>query len=126
MKTFKKIASLLLRVGISVILLIILFKFNKIDIHDLITDIKKTDKLFLTMGFIISFFGYFLGFLRWRMLLNATNIYIPLKKLISSFSGGVFFNVFLPSTIGGDIVRSADLAEHTKKTKEVIATVSLD
>ncbi len=126
MATFKKIASLLFRVGISVILLVILFKFNKINIHDLLAGIKRADKLLLTTGFIISSFGYFLGFLRWRMLLNAANIYIPLKKLISSFSGGLFFNIFLPSTIGGDIVRSADLAEHTKKAKEVIATVFLD
>ncbi|MEI6831329.1 MAG: lysylphosphatidylglycerol synthase transmembrane domain-containing protein [Candidatus Omnitrophota bacterium] len=126
MATFKKIASILLRVGISIILLVILFKFNKIDIGGLVTDIKRTDKLFLATGFVIFFFGYFLGFLRWRMLLKAANICIPLKKLISSFSGGIFFNVFLPSTIGGDIVRSADLAEHTKRAKTVIATVFLD
>ncbi|MDD5097337.1 MAG: lysylphosphatidylglycerol synthase transmembrane domain-containing protein [Candidatus Omnitrophica bacterium] len=126
MATFKKIASILLRLGISVILLVVLFKFNKIDIGDLAADIKRADKLLLVTGFIIAFLGYFLGFLRWQMLLKAANIQIPLKKLISSFSGGVFFNIFLPSTIGGDIVRSADLAEHTKKAKEVIATVFLD
>ena len=126
MLTFKKIASLLVRIGISLILLVILFKFNKIDIHDLITDIQRADKLLLAVGFAIFFFSYFLGFLRWQMLLKAASISIPLKKLISSFSGGVFFSIFLPSTIGGDIVRSADLAEHTRKTKEVIATVFLD
>ena len=126
MVTFKKIASLLVRIGISLILLVILFKFNKIDIHDLITDIQRADKLFLAVGFAIFFFSYFLGFLRWQMLLKAASISIPLKKLISSFSGGVFFSIFLPSTIGGDIVRSADLAEHTRKAKEVIATVFLD
>ena len=126
MVTFKKIASLLVRIGISLILLVILFKFNKIDIHDLITDIQRADKLLLAVGFAIFFFSYFLGFLRWQMLLKAASISIPLKKLISSFSGGVFFSIFLPSTIGGDIVRSADLAEHTRKAKEVIATVFLD
>ena len=126
MATFRKIASILLRVGISIILLVILFKFNKIDIHDLVTDIRSADKLLLAGGFVIFFFGYFLGFLRWRMLLRAADICIPLKKLISSFSGGVFFSIFLPSTIGGDIVRSADLAEHTRKAKTVIATVFLD
>ncbi|MCG2713797.1 MAG: flippase-like domain-containing protein [Candidatus Omnitrophica bacterium] len=126
MTTFKKIASILLRVGISIILLVILFKFNKININDLVNDIKGTNKLLLIIGFVIFFLSYILGFLRWRMLLKAASICIPLKKLISSFSGGVFFNVFLPSTIGGDIVRSADLAEHTQKAKTVIATVFLD
>jgi hypothetical protein len=92
----------------------------------LINDIKGTDKHLLLAGFLIFFLVYFLGFLRWEMLLKAVGIRIPLKKLISSFSGGIFFSIFLPSTIGGDLVRAADLAEHTKKAKEVIATVFLD
>ena len=126
MATFKKILSIFVRIGISLILLVILFKFNKIDMGDLVADIKSADKLFLTIGFGVFFLVYFLGFLRWQMLLKAANIKIPLKKIISSFSGGIFFSIFLPSTIGGDIVRSADLGEHTRKVREVIATVFLD
>ncbi|TRZ93611.1 UPF0104 family protein, partial [bacterium] len=126
MGTLKKVLAVLFRVGISIILLVLLFKFNKIDIHNLANDIKGADKLFLCTGFAIFFLVYFLGFLRWQMLLKATRIHIPLRKLISSFSGGIFFSIFLPSTIGGDVVRSADLAEHTKKAKEVVATVFLD
>ena len=126
MNAFKKIASVLFRVSISFILLALLFKFNKIDIHDLINDIKGADSLFLCAAFAVFFLGYLLGFLRWQMLLKAAGIRIPLKRLISSFSGGIFFSIFLPSTIGGDVVRTADLAEHTNKAKEVIATVFLD
>jgi glycosyltransferase 2 family protein len=126
MVKFKNILSLILRIGVSAVLLVLLFRFNKIDIHALIDDIKGADKLFLAVGFAVFFCGYFLGFLRWRMLLEAAGINISLKRLISSFSGGIFFSIFLPSTIGGDFVRTIDLAEHTKKAKEVIATVFLD
>jgi len=122
----KNILSLLLRISISILLLVLLFKFNKIDIKVLADEIKNSDKFFLSVGFIVLSFIYFLGFLRWKMLLSAAGINISLKRLISSFSGGVFFSIFLPSTIGGDLVRAADLAGHTKKTKEVIATVFLD
>lgn len=126
MVIFKKIVSVLFRISVSIILLALLFKFNKIDIHDLANDIKAADSLFLCIGFAVFFLGYFLGFLRWRMLLKAAGIHIPLKKLVSSFSGGVFFSIFLPSTIGGDVVRTADLAEHTNRAKEIVATVFLD
>ena len=126
MDSIKKALVTLLRLGISVILLILLFKFNKIDIHELASDIKSADKVFLTIGFLVFFLVYFLGFLRWHMLLKATGINIPIKRLVISYSGGVFFSIFLPSTIGGDLVRTVDLAGHTKKTKEVIATVFLD
>ncbi len=126
MVDFKKILSVLLRVSISIILLALLFKLNKIDIRDLANDIRGVNKLLLGAGFAVFFLGYLLGFLRWRMLLLGAGIQISLKKLISSFSGGIFFSIFLPSTIGGDVVRTADLAEHTRKAKEVIATVFLD
>jgi len=126
MTKVKNILSVLIRIGVSILLLILLFKFNKIDLRILISDIKSADKLLLIAGFLCYFLVYFLGFLRWQMLLKTIGINIPLKKLISSFSGGIFFSIFLPSTIGGDLVRAADLAEHTKKAKEVIATVFLD
>lgn len=60
------------------------------------------------------------------MLLEATQLMIPLKRIIISFSGGIFFNLFLPSSIGGDLVRCIDLSVHTKKPSEVLATVFLD
>jgi len=126
MVRIKSTLSVLLRISVSILLLVLLFKFNKIDLQVLINDIKSTDKRLLTMGFLFFFFVYFLGFLRWKMLLKTIGINIPLKRLISSFSGGIFFSIFLPSTIGGDLVRAADLVEHTKKAKEVIATVFLD
>lgn len=126
MPRVKNTLLVLLRIGVSILLLALLFKFNKIDLQVLINDIRSTDKRLLAAGFLAYFFVYFLGFLRWRMLLNTVGISISLKRLISSFSGGIFFSIFLPSTIGGDLVRAADLAEHTKKAKEVIATVFLD
>jgi uncharacterized protein (TIRG00374 family) len=126
MARLKKLLSLILRLVISAVFLIFLFKFNKIDLHALINDIKCADRLFLALGFIIFPIVHILSFLRWQMLLKATGIKIPLKKLISSFCGGVFFNIFLPSAIGGDLVRTADLVAHTQKAKQIIATVFLD
>lgn len=126
MAKLKDIFFLLLRIAVSFLLLILLFKFNKIDIKELLEEIRSADKFFLAAGFIIFSAVYLLGFLRWRMLINAVGINIPLRKLTSSFSAGLFFSIFLPSTIGGDVVKTADLAGHTKKAKEVFTTVFLD
>lgn len=126
MDLIKKTLVLFLRLGISILLLTLLFRFNKIEINELAVDIKSADKLFLALGFLTFFFVHFFGFLRWLMLLRAAGIHIPVKRLVISFSGGAFFSIFLPSTIGGDLIRTADLAGYTKKTKEVIATVFLD
>lgn len=122
--SFKKILSILLRISISIVLLFFLFK--GVDRKTLFSLIKNTDKLLLFFAFIVFFMIQPLGLYRWKMLLKAVDIHLPLKRVISSFSSGIFFNLFLPSTIGGDLVRSMDLAAHTKKPKEVVATVLLD
>ena len=47
---------------------------------------------------------------RWGVLLTAQNIRLPFRTLTSSFLVATFFNNFLPSNIGGDVVRVADTA----------------
>lgn len=126
MAAFKKIFSFVLRIGISAALLVFLFKFNKIDVRVLGDVIRKADKPILLFAFFIFFFSYLLCLLRWNMLLKAAGINISLKRVIVSYSGGIFFNLLLPSAIGGDVTRSIDLAAHTKKGAEVVATVFLD
>lgn len=120
----KKVSAVLLRISISVALLI--FLFRGIDEKTLFKLIRDSDKLFLFYGALIYFLVYPLALFRWNMLLKAARIHLPLKRVVISYVGGIFFNLFLPSTIGGDFMRSMDLAKHTKKTKEIVATVFLD
>ncbi len=124
MKTLKKTLNVFLRIAISVALLI--FLSRKADENSLLEVVKKVDKPLLFLAFLVFFLAYALWFWRWIMLLKAVKINLPLKRVITSFSGGIFFSLFLPSTIGGDFLRSFDLVRYTKKPKEVIATILLD
>jgi len=124
MRIFKKIASLILRVSVSIILLV--FLFNLVDKKNLIQIIKNADKPLLLIAFFILFASYALCIFRWDMLLRAAKVHLPFKRVIISGAGGMFFSLFLPSTIGGDLIRSIDLAIYTKRTHEVVATVLLD
>lgn len=123
---FKKIIPLVLRIGISIILLFFLFKFQHVDTREVLKSIKNADKGLLLLALVIYFSAYILCLFRWDMLLKGAKIHLSLKRVIISFSGGVFFNALLPSTIGGDLVRSIDLATHTQRPREVVATVLLD
>jgi len=124
MKIFKKVLGLVLKVCISVIVLFLLFR--QIDAKSVLSIIKNTNKPLLFLSFLVTSSVYILCFFRWKMLLSLSGIKPAISRLVSPFAGGVFFNLFLPSTIGGDFVRSADLGMHTKKTNEVVATVILD
>ncbi|MFH1397247.1 MAG: lysylphosphatidylglycerol synthase transmembrane domain-containing protein [Candidatus Omnitrophota bacterium] len=124
MKVIKKIFTIIFRVGISILLLY--FLFNQVDKKSLLEIVKKADSLILFLAAGVFFLNYVLCFFRWEMILKALNVNLSRKKLLVPFTGGIFFNLFLPSTIGGDFVRSVDLAVHTKKAKEVVASVFLD
>ena len=124
MTMHKKILSIILRISTSVILLIFLFK--QVDKKGMLELIRSADKYLLFLAFLMSSCVYILCLWRWEMILKRIEIHLPLKRVITSFAGGVFFSLFLPSTIGGDLVRSVDLAAHTKRPREVVATVLLD
>jgi len=48
---------------------------------------------------------------RWRLLLAAQHVVVPTRTLSESYWVGLFFNNFLPSNIGGDVVRIADTSQ---------------
>lgn len=124
MPLFKRILSLVARIGISALLL--LFLFRDIHISSIFQLIRSADRFFLWCGFLVFSLNYVLCFFRWEMLLKASHLKLAPSRALISFAGGVFFNLFLPSTIGGDLVRSVDLSVHTRRPREVVATVLLD
>ncbi len=61
---------------------------------------------------------------RWGLLLAAQNVRLPFRALTSSFLVATFFNNFLPSNIGGDVIRISDTAR-VAGSKTLATTVVL-
>jgi uncharacterized membrane protein YbhN (UPF0104 family) len=61
---------------------------------------------------------------RWRGFLSAQHIDIPFRKLVGSYLVATFFNNFLPSNVGGDVVRITDTAR-AAKSKTLAAMIVL-
>ena len=61
---------------------------------------------------------------RWGLLLHAQGVHLPFRALTSSFLVATFFNNFLPSNIGGDVVRVTDTSA-AAGSKTLAATVVL-
>jgi hypothetical protein len=120
----RKIFSILLRIGISSLLLFILFR--RINMQDILRIISAVNPYLLIAAFLIIVFNFVLCFFRWWMLLKAANVHLKKGRAAVSHCAGLFFNLLLPSTIGGDFIRSLDLGAHTRKLREVTAAVLLD
>jgi uncharacterized protein (TIRG00374 family) len=64
---------------------------------------------------------------RWQVLLRGLGLGAPLRKLTASYLVATFFNNFLPSNIGGDIVRVRDGSKLTGSTTTAsLAVVGID
>jgi len=70
--------------------------------------IRNANFALLIFAFCMFYAGYFITALRWKTLLHAQGVDAPLFYLVKSFMVAVFFNNFLPSTIGGDLMRMYD------------------
>ncbi|MEJ2151130.1 MAG: lysylphosphatidylglycerol synthase transmembrane domain-containing protein [Chloroflexota bacterium] len=69
--------------------------------------------------------GIFIRALRWWALLAALGPPHGLMRLVWLYYSGAFFNTFLPTGFGGDVVRAVEIGQDTD-ANVAIATVALD
>ena len=120
----KNFISFIIKVSISIALLA--FLFSRIDLKKTIFCMRTVEPQYFIYAVLLFLLVAFLGIVRWSVLLRIVKKDFSFQRIFISNCGGLFFNVFLPSTIGGDIVRTVDLSLHTKDNSSIFATVFLD
>jgi uncharacterized protein (TIRG00374 family) len=99
---------------------------HDVNFTEIFAAIKSAKFLILFFAFLLHFVGLFLSSVRWRVLLKAQNINSELKFLLQSYLAATFFNHFLPSTVGGDSVRTFDSWKLGENKEKAFAVVILD
>ncbi|MFZ5800867.1 MAG: lysylphosphatidylglycerol synthase transmembrane domain-containing protein [Candidatus Omnitrophota bacterium] len=121
---FKNILSFLVRFGLSAgLIFLLLRKINFLQVFELI---KHSSSHYLALAALMFILCHILLFVRWDLILKGLDVHIPLGRLLAAFFVGLFFNLFLPSSAGGDLARSIDLFSHTPHKAKVVASVILD
>ncbi|MHC4912448.1 MAG: lysylphosphatidylglycerol synthase transmembrane domain-containing protein [Planctomycetota bacterium] len=64
--------------------------------------------------------------LRWWLLLRSQSIFIKFSASVRLHFLGLFYNNFLPSSVGGDVVRAWYVTRHTDKRFEAALSVFVD
>ena len=119
---WRSAALQILKVGVSVGLLAWLFR--QVDAGRLWAAVKSASWLWLAVAALLYFAMLLVSSWRWNTLLRAQGIVVRLRTLIGSFLVATFFNNFLPSNIGGDVVRVRDTSGPAN-SKTLAATVVL-
>lgn len=126
-QNFKNILFYLLKIGITAGLLVFLYTKTDIKFGDVILAVKKANPVYFSIAVILFAFNYFLGMFRWNVLLKAAGVMVPFSRLVVSYLMGLAVNLFIPSTVGGDLARSVDLSVYSSNSKsKLLATVMLD
>jgi hypothetical protein len=80
----------------------------------------------LSPALLVFTLSTILGGLQWGLLLRHAGVALPLPHLLRVYWIGLFFNNFLPSNVGGDLVKVADVSWSTGATGRVVAGTLLD
>jgi len=113
---------LLLKVIVSGGLLALLL--GRTDLSRLWVYVRNASPAWLGGGLVLYLVMLLLSAWRWRLLLDAQHVSVPAGRLINSYLVATFFNNFLPSNIGGDVVRIRDTARQAG-SKTLATTVIL-
>lgn len=99
----------LVKIAVSAGLLAVLF--SRVDFSALWARARTASLVWLGASISLYLLMVLVSAWRWGVLLHAVRVVAPLKRLFTSFLVATFFNNFLPSNIGGDVVRIADSAK---------------
>lgn len=111
-----------LKIVVSVGLLAVLL--TRVDLARLWELSRAASIGWLATALLIYFIGVVISVWRWGLLLDTQHVTIRFPARLKSYLVAVFFNNFLPSNIGGDVIRIRDSAG-AAGSKTLAATVIL-
>jgi uncharacterized protein (TIRG00374 family) len=116
------LVKVLIRLIVSAALLY--FVLRSIDLTALWQRVRGMSPAWVLLALLAYVFVQAISVWRWHRLLRAQHVDVTTKTLRESIWVSLFFNNFLPSNIGGDVVRIADTAS-AAGSKTLATTVVL-
>ena len=104
-QTFISVLKIVVSVGLLYLLL------SNVDVGRLWQLVRTASVPWLTLALGLYAVVILVSAWRWRLLLRAQHLNVEFGLLANSFLVATFFNNFLPSNIGGDVVRIRDSAK---------------
>jgi uncharacterized protein (TIRG00374 family) len=105
----RKHLSTLLKVAISVAGLV--YVFLKVPFSDLQAELVNIRWFWVAVVLALMLIGLAVRAFRWLLLLRGLGATIQFKRLLELYFVGAFFNTFLPSGFGGDVVRVLEVSQ---------------
>ena len=126
----KKSALQFVRIVVTTALLVYVFhKSGLLSIQgwqDLFVTFSHANKNLLLVSVLMVPLIDFVSSIKWYALARACNLRVSLGRLFAYYVVGGFFNLVLPSSIGGDVIRIHELGRYTGRYADSAAVVFVE
>src|SRR5947209_7363375 len=121
----KKTLFTLLKIAVSLGILAYIF-LHVVDIGKLWNELRTANPLYFAVAVLVYFMVQGLSAWRWHVLLKPQGIHVPFRRVLAYYFLGMYFNFFLPSAIGGDVVKVYYLNKETRQLSASASSVFFD
>lgn len=97
-----------------------------IDVGALAARLRSTRLEYLAAAVLLYVLGQMSSSFRWYLLLRPVNLVVPFWRLTGFYFIGMFFNIFLPTVVGGDAVKAVLLARETRAPVRATTAVFME
>ncbi len=122
----KKNISVTIRLFLSVSLLGLLFWILRQEIAEIPAMIKAAELPFILAALALSFLNVSSLALRLKLVFSGENISLPFLEALQLSLVGYFFNNFMPSGVGGDVIKAHYISRSSNKNIESYTSVMMD
>lgn len=120
----KRIVAFLLKISATVVLFYLLFR--NIDFEQFSVTLRHARVGLLLLAFFLLWVGHYICIFRWRMLMRPLIPALSIGRLFGIYCIGLFFNMVLPSLVGGDVVKMYYAGKPSKQYARSFAATFLD
>jgi uncharacterized membrane protein YbhN (UPF0104 family) len=120
----RRAAWALVKIAVSGGLILLLVR--RIGLGPIVEAVRQVDPAWLMVGVLVVLVSNLLGSQQWRILLELAGVRLPRASVVAYYLVGIFFNNFLPSSVGGDVSRIVDAGRASGRRAAVIGATLVD
>ncbi len=121
-----KVLQICIAIGLLSLLIAQAGLFTQQGRQTLLDTLAGANALFLLVSIAIGVIINMASSLKWWMLIRAQSISVGFWRIFCYYVVGQFYNQVLPTSVGGDVVRSYELGKYTGRHADSLASVFVE
>jgi glycosyltransferase 2 family protein len=119
-----KLLPAVIKTAVTVTLMFLLFR--KVDFHQFSMTLAQARIGLLVLSFTVLWIAHYVCIFRWRMLMRPLMPVLSRGRLFGIYCIGLFFNLALPTVVGGDVVKMYYAGKPSRQYARSFAATFLD